>query len=441
MQLDDYIRVLVRRWYIPVLFLAIAVFGAWFYNTLTATKTAASTLSVPLASLVAWDSVFNGQALPERVAERLGGGTTAEEIDNNIAGSFQLGSGRLTPTFAVRADDDNGDRAKLIARLTVEEGLILFEESQEARLEYVLAAFQEQIDEAEPRAVDARADLDRFLVENSAYSLTQRLAEQADLVANLRLQAELADIIGGGTASTEESPGLTEARVELDRLLELEPEYGQLQLEVNLAKASVGRLEAEIAALVVRGPGFATAVTVIEGQLSEAETRADHADNALADFRAEHSIDDLPTNILAQQSDVNDLLLAEVAFAGATSARGVLAVAEASLLQLESAQPEFNRLTRELLDAEALVSIRDNQETVIAQISPIEDQIEVVDNAELVSGLWWTMIRYAVSVMLALFLALIAVYLLALFEKRPPTIDELEQELGRSVLARIPKAS
>jgi hypothetical protein len=398
-------------------------------------------VAVPLSSIVSWDAVFNSQALSERIAEKLDDGRGPDEIRGAYAGDFRFDSGRLTPQFFVRADNDDGEQAILLADTAVEEGLTLFEENRRARVDYVLAAFQDQMDEADAQAQDARADFNRFLVENNAYSLPGRLAEQTQLVSDLRLQAQLAGVVGADSTAVNESPLLTEARSELDRLLALEPEYGRLELEVTLAKSAVTRLQAEADALEVAGAGYSTALLVVEESLTEAEGRVSDAEAAMAEFNAANNVESLPSAIGNQQTIVNELLLIEVSASGALSAAGALALAEATLLELQVAQPEYERLANNLTDTETLVVIRENQESVIAQISPIEDQIEVVTSASLVSGLWWTIIRYTVAVTLAIFLALTAVYLIALFERTPPTVQDLEREFGKPVIARIPRAS
>jgi hypothetical protein len=439
MQLDDYIRVLVKRWYISVALMAIAVSGAWMYNRITATHTAESTVAVPVSSLVSWDATFNGQELSERIAASLGDGRTAEEIRGKYAGEYRFTTGRLTPQFVVRADDDVGEKATLLANTAVEQALILFEENRRARTDYVLAAYRDQMDQAEAGAVEARRALDNFLVDNNAYSLPSRLAEQASLVTDLRQQATLAGIVQG-SSSLDESQELKDARAELNRLLQLEPQIGQLQLDVDLAKSAVSRLEAEINALDVGGPGYSAARSVVEETLVEERKRLEDAEGALALFKSENGIDDLPSVIDSQQSLVNGLLLAEVSRAGAGSAAGALAIAEANLLELQAAQPEYNRLTSDLARAQDLVDLREKQQQSLAAISPLDDQIEVVKPASLVSGLWWKLIRYTVAVLLGIFLSLTAVYLITLFSEEPLTVEDLQREFAAPVIARIPRA-
>lgn len=431
----------MRRWYIPVLVLAIAIGGAWTYNRITGTNTAESVLAVPVGSIVRWDATFSGQELTQRIADRLGDGATADELRGTYAGDFRFETGRLTPQFAVRADNDDGDRAIFVANTAVEEALRLFEESRQARTDFVLAAYQEQMEEAELAAIEARQQLDRFLTENNAYSLPSRIAEQADLVNELRQQVELSGIVAGDAGSPVESPELTAARDELSRLLSLEPELGQLELDVQLAEAAVSRSEAEVNALKVAGTGYATSLAAVEERLEEDRQELETARAALADFKEANGIDDLQAAINAQQDVVNSLLLAEVSVAGASSAVGALAIAEANLHEMQADLPDYNRLTEDLGDAQNLLALREQQQTFLDAISPLEDQVEVVKPAELVSGLWWTIIRYTVAVLLGLFITLTAIYLIALFEKNPPTVADLEREFSAPVLARIPKAA
>jgi hypothetical protein len=441
MQLDDYIRVLVRRWYIPLIVLAVAAGGAWMYNRITGTNTAESIVAVPVSSLVRWDATFSGQELTERIAESLDDGTTSDELRGSYAGEFRFETGRLTPQFAVRADSDDPDRAILVADTAVEEALRLFEESRRARTDYVLAAYQEQLDEAQLAAVEARRELDRFLIANNGYALPSRIAEQSDLVSELRQQVELAGIVASDEGTGSESPELTAAREELDRLLGLEPELGQLELDVRLAESAVSRSEAEASALNVAGEGYATALAAVEERLEEERAELMAAESALADFKEANGTEDLAAAISEQQSVVNGLLLSEVSDSGASSAARALAAAEATLLEMEAALPEYNRLTEELSDAQGLLALREQQQTFLEGISPLEDQVEVVEPAALVSGLWWTIIRYTVAVLLGLFISMTAIYLLTLFERRPVTVEDLEREFTAPVVASIPKGS
>lgn len=439
MELTDYIRVLVKRWYIPVALLAIAVSGAWMYNRVTATNTAESTVAVPYSSLISWDATFSGQELSKRVADSLGDGRTAEEIRGKYAGGYSSGTGRLTPLFAVRADDDVKERAILLANTVVNQALTLFEESRRARADYALAAYQDQIDQAEATAVEARRAVDNFLVEKNAYSLPSRLADQASLVTNLRQQAALAAVVPG-SSPLNESQELVDARAELNRLFQLEPQVGQLQLDVDLAKSAVSRLEAEADALDVGGPGYSAASAVVQEKLAEERQRVDNAEQALTTFKADNGIDDLATAIDSQQSKVNGLLLAEVGREGAGSAAGALAIAEANLLELQAAQPEYNRLTTDLAKAQDMVDLREKQRGYLAMISPLDDQIEVVKPATLVPSLWSKLIRYTVAVLLAVFLWLTVVYLITLFTEKPLTVEDLEREFAAPVVAHIPRA-
>lgn len=441
MQLDDFIRTLVKRWYVTLGLLAVAILGAYLYTYMAGTNTAAATVGVPFSALTQWDSVVHGRALAERVSEQIDDGSTIDEVKGQYAGSFKTGTGRLTPVYEIRASDDAPDRALLIADTVVAEALKLYTENREANLDYVLAAYREQIDQAEAEAGKTRSELNTFLIENNAYSLPSRIADQSALVSSLRQQSEYVDASGIGEPP-EESAELQVAKAELTRLLELEPEYADLELDVSLSQAAISRLEAEAAALEVSGPGYESTLEAVNEQLETERAELVNAQSELDLFLSANGIEDLPAATRTQQMLVNQLLLADVAAAGNTATvQGALAAAEATLLELQSILPEFNRLTREIVDAETLVGVREQQQLFLAQIPPTTDRIEMLDRAAMVSSTWWTMIRYAIAVMLAIFLSLGAVYILTFFEKVPVTSQQLEEEFGVQVLARIPRSS
>lgn len=441
MQLDDFVRTFVKRWYVTAGLLTVAILGAFLYTGVSATNTAEATVSVPYSALTSWDSVVHGKALSERVATKLNDGTTGEELQSSYSGRFKVGTGRLVPIYAVRADHDDSDRAIVVADTVVKEAITLFEENRQANLDYVLAAYREQTDQAEAAASEALRELNTFLAENNAYSLTARLAEQSDLVDSLRQQAQFHEA-DGTLIPLVDPPELTLAKAELDRLLALEPEYGRLDQQVTLAQAAVSRLEAEVAALTVAGPGYQPTLDAANASLATAQTRLATAQTEIETFKTDSELQtDLPAAIKIQQSVVNQMLLQQVADSGNPgTVQAALTTAEARLLELQSAVPEFTRLARALADSETLASVRDQQELFLAQIPPTTDRIELVENASLVSGTWWTIIRYAVAVILAMFLSLTAVYFLAFFERVPPSQEEIELEFGAPMLARIPRA-
>ena len=441
MQLDDFLRTFFRRWYVTVGMIAFAVAGAYLYTSATGTNTAETVVNVPFSALTDWDTAVHSKALSVRVADRLDDGTNAEDLQDQYAGQFKTGTGRLVPLYGIRASDGDPDRALRIADLVATEAIKQYEENRRANLEYTLAAYGEQIAQAEAESEEARQDLNNFLAQNNAYSLLSRLSAQSDLVDSLEQQLEFQQGNDPASIPIEEDPALTAAKAELERLQNLQPEAAQLTTDVEFAEATVSRLEAEIESLQIAGPGFEATLSAAQDQLAQAQTRLDNAQAALASFNSENGVEDLTQATTAQQNLVNELLLAQIRNNGnAATIEGALAAAEANLIQMQALLPEYNSLVTAVSEAESLRAIREQQGAFLAQIPPTTDRIELVESASIVSGLWWNIIRYAVAVMFAIFLSLTAVYFLTFFERVPPTKEDYERELGAPVLARIPRA-
>lgn len=437
MQLDDYIRVAVKRWYVPVMLLLLAVSGAYIYNYVSATRTAEGQLAVPLAQFTAFDNMVNGQALAQRVADRLNDGTTAEEVDGMMAGGLGK-SDRLIPTYQIGATDDDGNRAIQIATIAMDESLGLFREINDANLEYITTSYQDARDKAEEQALAARTRFDNYIAENNAFALPTRIAQQANLVSELRLQNGLSgEVPSDGSETTD----LATAQAELDRLMGLQPEYNQLQLQVTLAENDIDSLEAQIKTLELGGPGYEEAIASVQTQLDAANATLSTAKTDITNFEAANAVTDLPGTIRNQQNTVNDLILLDATTNG-ESLETDLASAESALAHMQSLEPEYNRLARELEQSEKVVDIRTDQlNFVITNTKPTDTQVEIVTKPALKSVFWWTAIRYAVAIFVAVFVSLLLIYVLMFFEKLPPTTDELEKVLGAPIIGRIPRTN
>jgi capsular polysaccharide biosynthesis protein len=436
MTLEDYLRVAVKRWYVPVILLLLAVSGAYVYNYISATRTAEGEVAVPLAQFTQFDNLVNGQALADRVAQRLDDGTTTEEIDGMMAGGFSSGT-RILPLYKIGATDEDPERAKLVAQISLAESLKLFRETQDAELEYITTSYQESRDAAEEEALTVREEFNRFLAENNAFALPTRIAQQADLVANLRFQDDLSGAVPPEEGTT--AADLANEQAELERLQGLVPEHNRLMLNITLAENDISSLQAQIDSLSLGGAGFDEAVAAVQEELDSANADLASAKADLTVFEGANNITDLDADIRAQQQVVNDLIIVEATTNGETLTTS-LATAEAALAQLQSLEPQYNRLARELDQAEAVVDIRTEQlNFVISNTRPTDTQVEIVTQPELKSVFWWTAIRYAIAVFLAVFVSLVSLYVLMFFEKLPPTIDQLEKALGAPVIGRIPR--
>jgi hypothetical protein len=227
------------------------------------------------------------------------------------------------------------------------------------------------------------------------------------------------------------------ARNRLERLISLQPEYDRLGVALISAQSEVERLEAQSNSLDVAGPGFDTARASVDSQLEDAREELTTAFRNVVEFNERNGITTLAADIRNQQARVNDLLLAEV---DASSAAGLLASARAELERLQSLQPEFNRLTRALSNAQARLDVYQQQQLYVLQQSlPIDEELEVAETATIQPNTWWTIIRYAAAVLLAIFVSLTLVYILAFFERTPPSVEELEREFSRPVIGHVPR--
>lgn len=438
MNLDDYIRVAAKRWYVPAVLLFLAIAGAYLYSYVSATRTAEGELAVPLAQFTAFDNVVNGQALAERVAERLSDGTTAEEVDGMMAGGFSAGT-RILPLYKVGATHEDAQRATLVAQVSMEESLKLFRETQAAQLEYITTSYEDERNRAEEEALAARDKFNRYLTDNNAFALPTRIAQQANLVAELRLQSGLSGEPAPADGTT--AADLAAARAELDRLQALLPGYDHLRLQVTLAEGDISALEAQIKSLSLGGPGFDEAKAAVEEELDVARATLAEAEADIAEFEGANGFTDLDATIRSQQQLVNDLILVEATANGQTLSTD-LASAEAALENMQALEPTYNRLARELEQAERVVDIRTEQlNYVISSTKPTDTQVEIVTEPTLKSVFWWTAIRYAVAIFVAVFVSLLLLYVLMFFEKLPPTAEELEKALGAPVIGRVPRAA
>ena len=450
MELDDFIRALIRRWYIPVLLVILAVFGVWTYHKYTDQTTATATVVV-LAPIPApgefvapqfgFDQIDESSELAQRVAARLNDGTSADELEGKISVSIRLDPNQrsTSPLYSISATDVDSDRAILIADLATEEAKDLYGELNTFDREDVRLAFQDEIDRAEAEVASARAELEVFLRENAAYALPTREAQQLTLVTQL----ELSNLRGGAddsSASDPNSPSVQEARAELGRLTALEPEYNRLKFEVDLAQSTVSRLESLVSSLEISGSE--DDVASARAQLEAEQTRLAGAQNALGQFSSQNQVSNLSAAVQSQLALVNQLVVSQASASdSAASVQALLTTERAELERLTSLEPEYSRLTLAVENAEdTLVSVKRQVLSVVTnQTLPARAQVKIFDSAQVESNMFFVTLTYALGFTLALLLAISIVYLLAQFEKLPPSIKELEQTFNIPVTTQIPR--
>jgi len=449
MELDTFIRALMRRWYIPVTLLVLAVLGVWLYQNYTRMTTASATVVV-LAPIPApgefvppqfgFDQIDESAELSQRVAARLNDGTTGDELKSRISVSIRIDPNQrsTSPLYTISARDPDSDRAVLIANTATEEAKNLYAELNSYDRKDVRLAFQDEINQADQDAQKARAEFESFMQNNDAYAVPERAAQQLSLVSQLEVSSLRS--AGQSTATRDNSQSLAQARAELDRLTALEPEYNSLQFDVNLAQSSVARLEAQVSQLEITGPEDELAQA--RTQLDDERKRLTSAQDALGQFGSQHEVSNLSAAVQSQMLTVNQLVVAQAnATDSATSVKSALASERAELERLNSLEPEYTRLQDNVKAAEDTVLSLNRQvlNIVTSHSLPARAQVKVFDTARVQSDLFFALITYALAVFVALFLAISIVYLSALFERVPPTNRELEGMFKNPIMVQIPR--
>jgi capsular polysaccharide biosynthesis protein len=450
MELDKFIRVLMRRWYIPVMLVVLAIVGVWLYQSYTRETTASASVVV-LAPIPApgefvppqfgFDQIDESSELSERVAAQLDDGTTADELKGRITVSVRMDPNQrsTSPLYSVSARDPDSARAIKIANIAAEEAKELYADLNRYDREDVRLAFEEEIAQAEADVNTARADLEAFMQTNDAYSLPTRASQQSSLVAQLEVSAARSG--DQANAAITDAPSLQEARAELERLTALEPEYNRLQFDLSLAQSSVTRLESLVSELQITG---SAQLNEAQSQLNEERARLAAAQSALGNFSSSSEVSNLSAAVQSQAATVNQLVIAE---ANASHNAGELAAAlnaeRVELDRLNRLEPEYTRLSNQLKNAEDNVVSLERQvlNIVTNQSLPARTQVKIFDTAQIESDMFFTMITYALALLVAVLVAISIVYFSALFERVPPTNREIEQTLGAAIMAQVPRKS
>lgn len=457
MELDVFIRNVVRRWYVLVVLVGAAVFGTWLYHRITAEEKATALVTVLRPYVPApgeytpaqltFEALDESSELASRVSARLGDGTTADEIKGKTSIDIRISTKpTLTPLYEVSFEDPDPQRAKLVANVIVEEATALYQEINRPEARDVRAAFAPELSRLEGLVDSARQELTAYEVDNNAYNLTAKRDQTRGYVNQLRLLRLQLDTGRVSASGMQDGPVLEAARRELDRLTGLEGEYSTLKTEVDLAQADVYRLESRVMDLQTAAPagsGVAPYLQEAQSQLAAARQRFTLAQRAFSSFREENGVSDVTGSRQAQLALVNQLTLGEAsARSGISSIGGALANEEAELRRLESLEPTYDELALKLHRAEAQLSALQQRilDIIGGQTLPIEAQVLVLDDAALQSSVLWLIMTYGLAVIGALFMALTIVYLLSVFERVPLTVREIETVLGIPVLAHVPRA-
>jgi capsule polysaccharide export protein KpsE/RkpR len=458
MELDAFIRQVVRRWYIIVVLVAAAIGGTLVYHLVTGEQKATSVMAVLqpkvaapgeyIPPVITLEAVDESSELAERVAPRLNDGTTASEIKDKMSVDIRVTTKpSLTPLYTVNFSDPDKDRALAVNAIVVEEAIKLYGELHQPDAKDVRAAFKPELDRAEGDANAAQAALTQFEQTNDAANLPARRDQIRGYIQQLQL-IEL-QLQSGQVTSSDLSGGplLTAARAELDRLSGLEGDYTKLKWDVDTATMDVARLQTRVSDLTIAQPGDSGVSPLLaqaQQELNAGRARLEQAQDALTSFQTQNNVANATASREAQLAIVNQLTLAATSQrTGASTIAAELGQQRAELQRLESLEPQYNDLALELQRAEVQLSTLQQRvlDVISGQTLPAEAQVRVLGQPEIESNLFWMIITYGLAVLLAVFGAFTIIYLLAVFEPMRPTVPALESYFEMPVLAHVPHAS
>lgn len=455
MEMRLFARSLVRWWFIPVVVLALALGGVWMYHRVMDKQKAASTVAILqtyfpppgeyVPPQIGFDALADSQDLAQRIAARLNDGTTADQIRSKLSIDIKSNLNKPNPSLLYKVSFSDKDRARAIqvANIATTEAQKLFTEINTPDPRDVRQAYQSQLDQAQQAVDQAQAAFANFQADNDAYSLPQRRDQELALIAQLHIEQLSASTTRAATTPDGPGSSLAAARDQLAKLTALEPEYNRLTFDQGLAQSAVSRLQDTVSNLQLAGPSAAGTLADAQSQLADAEAKLTAAQNALAAFQTENGVSQLPTAIQSQMAMVSQLTVSDAASqAGEGAIQQAITGEQAELTRLQGLEPQYDQLALNLQKAEGQLGNVEGKvlDATTGQVLPAQAQAKLMQDATIQSNLIFTLLTYALGVFLAAFVALTAVYLLAYFEKMPPTIQELEQAFGRPVITRVPLA-
>jgi hypothetical protein len=459
MELNEFIRHAMRRWYIIAVLLLIGIAGVLMYHNLTGTKKAEATVAV-LGSRIAapgeyvppqitFEALDESRELSQRVASSLGDGSTAESIQNAINIEFKISQTvSLTPLYTVTAKDTDEERAKRIADVTLSEAIKLYGEINQPDPVDIRAAYQPEVTRLEDEAKAARDAVNRFETENDAIGLGARRDQIVGFVTQLRVASA-----AGGSAAASQGSVLSAAQAELNRLTGLEGEYTRLRTDATLAAAELARAETRMSDLKVSTQAYTANgleqgyvqpfLDAAQNELNLATSRNKATQEALAQFQRTHNVVDVTASRQAQQNVVNQYSASgSAASISSASVATALAQQEAELRRLEALRTEWLELNLRLQRAEAHLSSLQQSilDITTGRALPAEAQVLVLDDATIQSNLFWLIVTYGLGVIVSTFVAFTIIYVLGVLEGSAPTTGQIEGRFGVPVLAHVPRS-
>lgn len=472
MNLDRYIRYLVRYWYFVLGAVIIALLGTRVYLYSNNPAIAAATVAVLEPSVtkaldgqqaqVNFASVVESRAVAERVVQRLNAPMTAEGLQGKVQVKLSrtLVPSVVTPLYIVQVEHIDPGLAIELTNAVVEEASQVFIELNTLDPDHIESALSPEEARIRSDLERARSKLRAFEEEHEVWRLDAQIEAQMGLLMRIMEPERLSEV----TLETRDEleKNLEEAEQELNRLRNLLPEFERLAFDTYLAATTVSNLNDLQTYLETRGSRF-----LVRSQLTSALDEWDETLQAFEDFQQEApslvpsefeklfprpdelattSISpylDLPADLATQNALVAGLklklLALEISDEGYEKA---LAPVEAELYRLLSLLPEYEELVIEVYQHQSMllyVQSRKVDLVVRGSLSP-DAQVKVLDHASIQSDFLKVLITYLLSILFAASAGLLAVYLIAYLDRAPQTISDVQELMDAPVLAQIPNA-
>jgi capsular polysaccharide biosynthesis protein len=473
MNLDRYLRYLLRYWYVIFVLVIIAVVGTWIFlndnNPAVAQATVAVLEPVVTKALdgqqaqINFASIAESRTVAERVVLRLNVPMTAGELQGKVQVKLSrtLVPSVVTPLYIVQVENMDPDLAIQLTNAVVEEAGQVFIELNTLDPDYIESALLPEEARIQSDLERARAKLRAFEEEHEVWRLDAQIEAQLGLLTRLMEPERLSEVAVSTRAELEKN--LEEAEEELNRLRNLLPEFERLAFDSYLAGLTVTNLNDLQTFFETRGSRF-----LVRSQLTEAMEEWDEARLAFEEFRQEEATSvvpsefeklfprpdelattsvspylDLPSELATQNALVTDLklrlLAMEISEDGYEKA---LAPVEAELHRLLSLLPEYEVLAIDVYHHQSMLLFVQSRKVdlVISGSTSPEAQVKVLDPASIQSDFLKILITYLLSILFATSAGLAVVYTIAYLDRAPQTISDVQELMDAPVLAQIPNA-
>jgi capsular polysaccharide biosynthesis protein len=468
MNLDRYLRYLLRYWYFLMAVIIIAVVGTRIYmyynNPAVAVLEPAVTKALDgQQAQINFASIAESRTVAERVVQRLNTPMTGEELQGQVQVKLSrtLVPSVVTPLYIVRVKNMDPDLAVELTDAVVEEARQVFIELNLLDPTYIESALRPEEARIQSDLEVARLKLRAFEEEHEVWRINAQIEAQLNLLTRLMEPERLSEVTGAARNELEKQ--LQEAEDELNRLRSLLPEFERLAFDTYLASATVADLSELQTYLETRGSRF-----LVDRQLTDALEQWDQTLLALEEFREDGTSSalppevlelladpeesdatssspflDLPSELASQNAVVTDLklklLTLQIPEIGYQRA---IAPVEAELYRLLSLLPEYEELAIDVLQLQSMlfqVQSRKVDLIVSGSLSPAA-QVKVLDPASIQSDFLMIFITFLLSIVFAGSVGLLVVYMIAYFDRAPQTIGDVQELMGAPVLAQIPNA-